>query len=521
MAEKFHNLRPDDWRNQNEPLNQDDSPAEAESLDKEALAALLSSGLIVGPDPAIIAEVKAAPDPIVQLANDSALEAQVNQIYREIISRAPEHQVQPSLERVRACLDLLGNPQDSYRAIHITGTNGKTSTARMIEALLRERGLRTGRFTSPHLNSVRERIAIDGKAISPANFIDAWEDVRPVIELVDARSQAAGGPRLSFFEVFVVMAYSAFSMAPIDAAVVEVGMGGRWDATNVINADVSVLMPIALDHQQWLGDTVEDIAAEKLGILKPGKTLVTAHQLPNIAEMITADVREKKAQLLAAGRDFALLSRERAVGGQMLTVRTPAAVYEDIPLAMFGEYQAENAAVALNAVEAFFGGGSLPGEVVEHALMTVKSPGRMEVVKGSPVIIVDAAHNPAGAKVSAQTLEENFPGPRAAVYAAMADKDIEGVLAEIEPAFAAIVVTQMGGERAADAEDIARIACEVFGEDRVSVEPDLGNAISTAVDLAETADPEAIAPASVVVLGSIQLAAAARELLGAYRPDQG
>ncbi|MDR6939118.1 folylpolyglutamate synthase/dihydrofolate synthase family protein [Arcanobacterium hippocoleae] len=497
------------------------TPAEQlEALDEAALAALLSSGLIVGPDPEILTEVKAAPDPSVELANDVALGAQVDEIYREIISRAPEHKVQPSLERVKECLDLLGNPQDTYRAIHLTGTNGKTSTARMIEALLRERGLRTGRFTSPHLNSVRERITINGRAISAADFIDTWEDVRPVIELVDARSQAKGGPKLSFFEVFTVMAYSAFAMAPIDVAVVEVGMGGRWDATNVIDADVAVILPVALDHQQWLGTTVEEIAQEKLGILKPGKILVTAAQEPQVAELIAADTQQKYAQLIAAGGDFQVLSRERAVGGQMISLRTPAAIYEDIPLAMFGAYQAENAAVALSAVEAFFGGGALPGEVVELALMSTKSPGRMEVVKGSPVIIVDASHNPAGAKVTMQTLEENFPGPRVAVYSAMADKDTESMLVEIEPYFAAIVLTQMRGERAANIADLALLAREVFGEERVHLAPELGDAITTAADLAETADPDAIAPASVVILGSIQLAGAARELLGAKQLDQ-
>lgn len=490
------------------------------SLDAQALAALLSSQLIVGPDPSVIAEVKATPDPTVQLANEVGLASQVEEIYQEIISRAPEHRVQPSLSRVQECLELLGNPQNVYRSVHVTGTNGKTSTARMIEALLRERGLYTGRFTSPHLNSVRERITINGNAISAADFIDTWEDVRPVIELVDTRSQAKGGPKLSFFEVFTVMAYSAFAMAPVDVAVIEVGMGGRWDATNVIDADVCVIMPVSLDHQRWLGDTVEEIAAEKLGILKSGKILVTAKQIPSVAEMIASDVQQKNAQLLAAGRDFALLSRERAVGGQLISVRTPAAVYQDLPLAMFGEYQADNAAVALCAVEAFFGGEALSADVVEHALMNTNSPGRMEVVKSSPVIIVDAAHNPAGAKVTVQTLVENFPGPRVAVYAAMADKDIAGVLTEIEPAFEAIVLTQLSGERAADIDVLADIAVEIFGEDRVSREPDLGNAISVAADLAETLVPEAISLPSVVVLGSIQLAGDARQLLGAKRADQ-
>ncbi len=487
--------------------------------DLAALRALLGSGLIAGPDPSVLEDVMHAADPSAAPINDLALESQVEEIYREIIRRAPEHKVQPSTERVEACLDLLGRPQDTFRTIHITGTNGKTSTARMTEALLRERGLRTGRFTSPHLHSVRERIVLDGQAISPAEFVDTWEDVRRAIELVDERSVAEGGSRLSFFEVFTVMAYSAFAMRPIDVAVVEVGMGGRWDATNVLQADVAMLMPVALDHQQWLGSTVEEIAAEKLGILHPGKTLVCARQVPEVTEMAVARAKEQKAMLYLAGRDFSVEHREPAVGGQLLTVRTPAAVYRDIPLAMFGAYQAENAAAALMATEAFFGGGALSGDVAEHAWMATSSPGRMEIVKSSPLILVDAAHNPAGAKVSVDVLEESFPGPRVAVFSAMADKDIEGVLTVLEPAFAAVVVTQMDGERAADADDLAQTAAGIFGAERVFTEPDLGNAISRAADLAETADPQAVSPASVVVVGSIQLAGAARDLLGAYRPD--
>ncbi len=491
--------------------------AQEADLEAEALQVLLKSGLI-GPDSSIIEDVRASADPV-QNVRDYSLESQVEEIGAQILARASEHKIQPSLERVVACLELLGRPQDTFRAIHITGTNGKTSTSRMIEALLREHGLRTGRFTSPHLNSVRERITINGKAISPAAFIETWEDVAPVIELVDARSQAAGGPRMSFFEVFTVMALSAFSMAPIDVAVIEVGIGGTWDATNVLEADVAVLMPVALDHEKWLGSSVAAIATEKLGILYPGKTLVSAAQEPEVMEVIAQKAQECAANVYVAKRDFQLLGREQAVGGQLLTVQTPSAVYEDVPLAMYGKYQGENASVALTAVETFFGGGALAGEVVEHALMSTSSPGRLEVVKASPVVIVDAAHNPAGAKVTVEALEENFPGPRVAVFSAMADKDVETVLVELEPAFHAVVVTQMPGERAMDIDDLAEIAGDIFGQDRLYIEPDLGNAIATAADLAETADPEAIAPASVVVLGSIMLAAAARELLGARRPD--
>ncbi|MFC5369483.1 bifunctional folylpolyglutamate synthase/dihydrofolate synthase [Arcanobacterium bovis] len=509
MAENDKNLVPDEH----------DLESNQNDLESSALEALLSSGLIVGPDPSIIDEIKAEPDPTYQLANDVALEGRVQEIYEEIAQRAPEHKVQPSLDRVRDCLDLLGNPQDSYRSIHITGTNGKTSTARMIEAILRERGLRTGRFTSPHLSSVRERMTIDGRAISAADFIDTWEDVKPFIELIDERSLAQGGPRMSFFEVFTVMAYSAFAMAPIDVAVIEVGMGGRWDATNVIDGDVAVLMPVATDHEKWLGSTLSAIATEKLGILKPGKILVCAAQVPEVMEVVARSVQENGAGVLLAGKDFGVVERERAVGGQLMTIKTAAATYVDVPLAMLGSYQAQNAAVALSAVEAFFGGGSLNGDVVEHALMATTSPGRLEVVKGSPAIIVDAAHNPAGALATVDALNEYFPGPRVVVFSAMADKDIEGILGNIEPAFAAIVLTDIGGSRAADIDELTEIATEIFGEDRVNVEPDLGNAITAAADIAETVDPQATAPATVVVMGSIMLAAQARELLGARKPD--
>lgn len=513
-------MDPDDARVILEALEEDVTAGSVDDYD-EALAALLSSGLIAGPDAAtIVEEIKSSPDPAVQLANDTALESRVEEIYQQIIARAPEHKVQPSLERVQRALELLGDPQETYRSIHITGTNGKTSTARMIEAILREQGLRTGRFTSPHLNSVRERITIDGMQISRDDFIETWEEIEPFIEMVDEWSIARGGPRMSFFEVFTVMAYSAFAMAPVDVAVVEVGMGGLWDATNVINADVAVLMPVDLDHQKWLGNALEDIASEKLGILKPGKILVSAEQKPQVRALIDERVRECSAQLFYYGEDFQTLSRDMAVGGQMISVQTPAHIYEDVPLAMLGQYQSLNAAAALMAIEAFFYGNPLSDEVIEHALMSVRSPGRLEIVKGSPTFIVDAAHNPHGAVATVEALQEAFPGPRVAVYSAYADKDIEGVLGIMEPAFEYVVVTEMPGERAADIDELAETARSVFGEDRVRVEPDLGNALSEAANLADTADPDSLQPPSVTIMGSIMLAADARELLGASAVDE-
>ncbi|SDE02847.1 dihydrofolate synthase / folylpolyglutamate synthase [Actinobaculum suis] len=489
----------------------------------EALQILLGSELIAGPDPSVVEDVKAQPEPetgpLADLAATAALDAEVDAIYQQILTRAPEHKVQPSLQRVRDCLDMMGNPQNSYRSVHVTGTNGKTSTARMIEALLREMGLHTGRFTSPHLENVRERISINGAAISREDFIQAWEDVAPFVELVDKQSVEAGGPRMSFFEVFVVMAYQAFAYAPVDVAVVEVGMGGEWDATNVIDSSVAVLTPIALDHQRWLGASVEEIAHEKVGIIKPGAAVISATQTPSVLDIIADKTRAQHGRLEVYGRDLEVLNRETAVGGQLISIRTPAATYEDIPLALRGDFQAENAALALGAVEAFRDGGALSGDVVEHAFMAVSSPGRLEVVRSSPTVVVDAAHNPAGAEATARALAEYYPGRRVGVIAMMADKDVEGTLGFFEPIFESVVVTDMPTTRAMDADDLAEIARDVFGEDRVSVERNLMNAIDTAAGLAEEDNPEPMITPVVVVTGSIELVGEARRLMGKKAPD--
>lgn len=498
--------------------------AEDEEFDA-AVKAIVSSGLVAGPDPSVVADVVAddskpgpPPDAVAE-AERIALDGAVDAVYRSILTRAPEHKVQPSLERVRKALAMLGNPERAFRSIHITGTNGKTSTARMIEALLRERGLRTGRFTSPHLTSVRERMAIDGAAISREDFLAVWEEVNPVVELVDSESTAAGGPRMSFFEVFTVMAYAAFSDAPVDVAIVEVGMGGVWDATNVLDADVAVIGPVALDHERWLGSTLQDIASEKLGIVKPGCTVVCAAQPVAVAEMVRERAAELGARLVESGSDLRVVSRETAVGGQLVTVRTPAARYEDVPLSLRGAFQADNAAVALAAVEALFGGAALGGDVVEHALMSVASPGRLETVRTSPAVLVDAAHNPHGASALADALIEYYPGRLVGVVAMMADKDAEAFLGELEPVLEAVVVTGMSGERAMDAEELAGIARDVFGRDRVEVERDLLAAIDRAATLAEEDDDAPMTSPAVVVTGSIQLVGAARSLMGRPAPD--
>ena len=315
------------------------------------------------------------------------------------MGRAPEHDLVPTLDRVAAVMELLGDPQRSFRVIHLTGTNGKTSTTRMIEALCREHGLRTGRFTSPHLHSMRERIAVDGEPVSADVLVQTWDEVAPIIDLVDARSAADGGPRMTFFEVLVVLAYAVFADAPVDVAVVEVGMGGRWDATNVADGDVAVVTPIDIDHTHFLGSTVEEIATEKAGIVKPGAVLVTAAQDPAVAEILTERVEQVSARRYAADEDFGVVSREVALGGQLLGFRGLAGDYDEVFLPLHGEHQAANAALALVAVEAFLGGGErrLDPDVVRAGFAAVTSPGRLEVVRRSPTILVDAAHNPHGA----------------------------------------------------------------------------------------------------------------------------
>lgn len=504
----------------------DDQQEEVSERDL-ALEALALNSMLLGPDPSIVAELEgdysqwgedweeelaerraedAHREALDDAAHTAAVLERVEEIYQQIIARVPEHQVQPTLDRVTETLDILGDPQNSYPSVHITGTNGKTSTTRMIDALLGAFGVRTGRFTSPHLVDVRERITIEGDSISPDEFVRTWEDIAPYIEMVDRAHAETDGTKLSFFEVFTVMAFAAFADHPVDAAVVEVGMGGRWDATNVIDAGVGVIMPIAIDHEKWLGSTIREIAEEKAGIIKPGQIVIVAKQQEEALRVIEERAAQVDAIVRLEGRDYEVLDRQLGVGGQMITVRTPAAVYEDVFVPLFGDYQASNAAAAIAAVEAFMGGRALDAKVVEAGMLSATSPGRLQVVRHSPTIIVDAAHNPAGAHTLGESISEAFDFERVVgVYSAMGDKDIEGVLGEVEPYLDSIVITQMPGPRAKPAEEIAQIAREVFGADRVDVQEDILEAIATAVNLGESGDESAPAT-GVVVFGSVLLA---------------
>ena len=443
-----------------------------------------------------------------------------HEIYASIVARSPEHDFEPTLDRVAEACALLGDPQRAYRVIHITGTNGKTSTARMTEALVREYGLRTGLFTSPHLSSVRERIQIDGKPISQAAFVALWLDVAPIINLVDEHSRAAGGPRLSFFEVFTVLAFAAFADAPVDVAIIEVGMGGGWDSTNVADGDVAVIAPVAMDHAKWLGDTIADIAAEKAGIIKDGAVVVVAEQTEPALQAIAAAADERGATVEWEGEQIEVVERQPGVGGQLLTLRTPAATYAEIFLPLYGEHQAHNALLALAAVEALLADGgaprSLEGELVEAAFGNVTSPGRLEAVRTSPLILVDAAHNPHGIDALVAALGEGFSfSSLVGIVGILNDKDADGILGGLEPVLDHVVITEVGSPRTLSAEDLARIARGIFGEDRVTIEAKLPNAIDAATGIAER---ETDLGAGVIIVGSVLLVAEARTLLEADRP---
>lgn len=447
--------------------------------------------------------------------NQASLKA-AQQVYAQILARAPESDLEPDRERISALMDVLGDPHRSAPVVHITGTNGKTSTARMVESLLREKGLRTGRFTSPHLASVRERIAIDGEPISSNTFVAVYEDVEPYVAMVDQRSVASGGPRMTFFEVLTGMAFAAFADAPVDVIVLEVGMGGSWDATNVADGKVAVLTPMSHDHERWLGHQLVDIAAEKVGIIKDRAHVVSAHQRADVAEIVEVAAREHHASLARDGEEIGVVDTAVAVGGQLLTLRTRTAVYEDIFVPLHGAHQAHNALLALAAVEflLFDGIRPLEADIVEAGFAAVTSPGRLEVVRNSPTVIVDAAHNPAGAEAAVEALDDVFAFTRlVGVVGVLDDKDAEGILAVLEPVLADVVVTRSTSSRAVAPEDLATVATDVFGPDRVHIADRLDNAIDAAVQLAE-ADADPAGRAGVLVIGSVTLAAEVRTLFG-------
>ncbi len=429
-----------------------------------------------------------------------------------LLSRWPETKLEPSLDRIEAFTELLGDPQRSFRTIHLTGTNGKTSTSRMIETLVRALDLRTGRFTSPHLEKMSERISIDGEPLSDEEFVRAFNDVAPYTHLVDA-DQAHP---LSFFETVVGMAYAAFADAPVDVAVVEVGMGGAWDATNVVDADVAVVLPISVDHAQYLGDSPTAIAHEKAGIIKPGSIAVLAQQEADVATLLIERAAEVGATVAREGMEFGVVSRVPAVGGQMLSLQGLRGQYDDVFLPLYGAHQAQNAAVALAAVEAFAGEEPLDADLVRAAFAQVTSPGRLEIIRRSPTIVLDAAHNPHGAAATAAAIEDSFTfSPLIGVMGVMGDKDANGVLEAFEPHLEHLICTQNSTQRSMSADALAAVAIEIYGEDRVTVVRDLADAIDRAATLAEAGEAfgDPLGSGAVLVTGSVVTVGEARAML--------
>ncbi len=455
--------------------------------------------------------------------------AELALVEAELDQRWPETKIEPSLTRIAALMDLLGSPQHSYPVIHVAGTNGKTSVTRMIDALLTRMHRRTGRTTSPHLQLATERISIDGMPVSPRTYVDTYRDIEPYVRMIDQQSEAAGGPRMSKFEVTTAMAFAAFADAPVDVAVVEVGLGGRWDATNVVESQVAVITPVGIDHTGYLGDTLTEIAAEKAGIIKPARpddlapretVAIIAQQEPEAMEVLLRQAVESDAAVARQGSEFTVLQRQVAIGGQQLELQGLGGVYSDIFLPLHGEHQAFNASLALAAVEAFFGAGpdrQLDVDAVREAFASVVNPGRLERVRSAPTVFLDAAHNPHGAKALAAALAAEFDFRKlVGVVSVMADKDVRGLLEALEPVFDEIVVTHNGSPRAMDVDDLADLAVARFGDERVVTAATLPDAIETAIAIAEeVAEPgEAVSGAGVVVTGSVVTAGAARSLFG-------
>jgi dihydrofolate synthase/folylpolyglutamate synthase len=445
-------------------------------------------------------------------------EFSVESVYAELLGRAPENKMEPRLAPLFRAMDVLGEPNKAFPIIHVTGTNGKTSTSRMIESVLRAQGLSTGRYTSPHLSKVTERISIDGHPVSDETFVRIWDEIRPYLQIVDAELEAEGQPRLTYFECLTILGFAVFADQPDNVAIIEVGLGGITDATNVGDGQVSVITPISLDHTDLLGDTTEDIAHEKAGIIKPGGFLVSAAQPLDAAQVLLEKAKEVGVPFRFEGVEFGVESRTVAVGGQMVTIQGIAGRYPDLLVPLHGAHQAQNAAVAVAALEAFFGGEKeLPFDVLQEGFAAATSPGRLEVVRSAPTIVVDAAHNPDGIKASAAALKEAFTFSRLVpVVGVLKEKDAEEILRELKESLGDVAeefcFTQSNSPRAVPAAELAELAIDLgFGEDNVHVEEKLDDALEWAVERAEANDDLS---GGVLVTGSITLVAEARILLG-------
>jgi dihydrofolate synthase/folylpolyglutamate synthase len=443
-------------------------------------------------------------------AADAEYQEAADQVYRELLDRVGEANIRPRLEPTRRAAELLGDPQRSAPVVHITGTNGKTSTSRMIESLLRATGLRPGLLTSPHLVRVNERIVIDGAPITNEALARNWDDITPYLLIVDTELVAAGEEPLTFFEALTVLAFAAFADAPVDVIVLEVGMGGEWDSTNVADGQVAVFTPIALDHMARLGNTVQEIARTKAGIIKPAASVVTAMQSMEALDELKAAAAQFEAHVAIERLDFAVESTTVAVGGQLVDLRGRAGRYEGVYLPLYGDHQAQNAAVAVAAVESFLGDGTRPldQDVVIDGLGSVTSPGRLQLIGIEPTVLVDAAHNPHGASALRDALTEYFDFDEFTfVIGILADKDAHGIVAELAPIAERFHVTRSTSDRAIGVNELAAIVLHESHEDATYQYDTLEHAMRAAREWASDQPRRA-----VVVTGSITLVGDAIQL---------
>ncbi len=418
----------------------------------------------------------------------------------ELYARKPEHQMRPRLEPTRLACEILGNPQHNYPVIHITGTNGKTSTARIIERILRELGLKTGRLTSPHLVSFNERISLDGNPIDDERFLETYLETKPLLELVDKNLSAMGEPPLTFFEAMTAIAFQIFSDAPVDVLVLEVGIGGEWDSTNVADGDVAVFTAIDLDHTKVLGETVEEIAKTKSGIIKTKSIVVSSPQRPSVVEVLKNKARN---EFHLAGSSFALTASAPEGYGTRFSVQGTSGNYPDLWMPIIGLHQAENAATAIAAVEQFLGGRAIADEYLRVALADAVSPGRLQVVSKEPLIVLDGAHNPAGLISLKSAIADHFGDPnRLGLVAMVSDKDIETAAKEFVQMFPSLIVTQVEGPRSLPAEELASKIMS-YGGNVIETIPSAGTALRRAMIVAEETEAALFVTGSLYLIGSV------------------
>lgn len=425
-------------------------------------------------------------------------------VYEQLLTRLGEAHPQPRLTAVRRLTELLGDPQHSAPVVQIAGTNGKTSVSRMIEVLLRAHGLRTGMFISPHLTHFNERIVVDGEPVADDVIEQAWEELQPILEFVDSELVDSGELPVTFFEAMTVLAFTVFADAPVDVMVLEVGMGGVWDATNVADAAVAVFTPIDLDHTQQLGTTPSEIARTKAGIMKPGSIAVTAVQSIEVMQVLGHVAASLNIPLVSEASDFALKDATGAVGGQLMSVRGTRGEYVDLPLALHGSHQAANAALAIAATEILLAEDrALNSELLADALAQVTSPGRFERISTDPLLLVDAAHNPHSAAALVQTLKETFPGRECAfMVGALQDKDAAGMLTALGAAAQTFFITAPDSQRALPAEALALICQDVVPDAQVNEREHVIDAVESLRDWVGGAEDRiGVITGSIVLIG--------------------